>query len=224
MLVVAYYQVLQSQQWLWYYCPLGIYLIFVLVLAVADFVEGAVLEAPADRSPTRALVTVSLILLVPLLAAGAFEARQIADPDAYAIAKGDQAAGTWIDQNLPSDTVLGSWDAGVIGYYAHRRVINLDGVANSYGYYEAGRKGTVGRFLADRGMSGTVNLGTPQGAGDPTIEPFVRKTFGAGVADSLRLRMLWPFTYTGSTIGFERIPVGSTTTGGVPVPVQQARG
>ena len=41
-----------------------------------------------------------------------------------------------------ADAVLASWDAGVVGYYANRPVINLDGVANSYAYYQAGRNGT----------------------------------------------------------------------------------
>ena len=82
MLVVVYYQVLQAQQWLWYYCPVVIYLIFMLVLVVADFVEAAALEAPADASPARAVLTVSAILLLPLLVAGLYEGRQVADPQA----------------------------------------------------------------------------------------------------------------------------------------------
>ena len=49
-------------------------------------------------------------------------------------------AGEWIDANLPADAVLASWDAGVVGYYARRPVINLDGVANSVEYYDAGRE------------------------------------------------------------------------------------
>ncbi len=97
MLVVAYYQVLQAQQWLWYYCPVVVYLIFVLVLVVADFVEGAVLEAPADASPARAVLTVSAILLLPLVAAGVYEGRQMADPHGYSIAIADRDAGQWID-------------------------------------------------------------------------------------------------------------------------------
>ncbi len=45
-LLVAYYQVFQTQQWLWYYVPLAIYLLFLLVIGVADFAEAAVVEAP----------------------------------------------------------------------------------------------------------------------------------------------------------------------------------
>ena len=35
---------------------------------------------------------------------------------------------------LPDDAILGSWDAGAIGYFADRPVVGLDGVVNSYEY------------------------------------------------------------------------------------------
>ena len=38
---------------------------------------------------------------------------------------------------LPDDAILGSWDAGAIGYFAERPVVNLDGVVNSYDYLRA---------------------------------------------------------------------------------------
>ena len=45
---------------------------------------------------------------------------------------------------LPEGSVVGSWDAGVIGYFSRFPVVNLDGLVNSYEYlrryYDAGRK------------------------------------------------------------------------------------
>ena len=38
---------------------------------------------------------------------------------------------------LPEDSVVGSRDAGVIGYFSHAPVVNLDGVVNSYDYMRA---------------------------------------------------------------------------------------
>ncbi|MCK4807060.1 MAG: hypothetical protein KAT09_05410, partial [Candidatus Aegiribacteria sp.] len=35
---------------------------------------------------------------------------------------------------LDDGTVIGSWDAGYVGYYCRHRVINLDGLVNSYEY------------------------------------------------------------------------------------------
>ncbi len=38
---------------------------------------------------------------------------------------------------LPEDSVVGSWDAGVIGYFSRFPVVNLDGLVNSYDYLRA---------------------------------------------------------------------------------------
>ena len=38
---------------------------------------------------------------------------------------------------LPDDSVVGSWDAGVIGYFSRFPVVNLDGMVNSYDYFHA---------------------------------------------------------------------------------------
>ena len=42
---------------------------------------------------------------------------------------------------LPEGSVIGSWDAGVIGYFSHFPVVNLDGLVNSYDYFHAIEKG-----------------------------------------------------------------------------------
>ena len=38
---------------------------------------------------------------------------------------------------LPDDSVVGSWDAGVIGYFSRFTVVNLDGLVSSYDYFHA---------------------------------------------------------------------------------------
>ncbi len=42
-----------------------------------------------------------------------------------------------MDRTLPEDSVVGSWDAGVIGYFSRFPVVNLDGLVNSYEYMRA---------------------------------------------------------------------------------------
>ena len=39
---------------------------------------------------------------------------------------------------LPEGSVVGSWDAGVIGYFSRFPVVNLDGLVNSWDYLRAG--------------------------------------------------------------------------------------
>ncbi len=51
-----------------------------------------------------------------------------------------------MDRTLPEDSVVGSWDAGVIGYFSRFPVVNLDGLVNSYEYmriYVEGKEGIL---------------------------------------------------------------------------------
>ena len=43
---------------------------------------------------------------------------------------------SWINSNISSDTVLGSYNAGTIGYFSNTSVINLDGLINGKEYYK----------------------------------------------------------------------------------------
>jgi NADH:ubiquinone oxidoreductase subunit 6 (subunit J) len=199
--LVAYYQVLQTQQWLWYYCPVAIYVLFLLVIGVADFGESAALEAPAGRPIGQALAPVAAILFAPLVVALVIQTRAFVDPHLRSIQMANRDAGEWIDDNLPGTAVLASWDAGAVGYFAGRPVINLDGVANSVEYDDASRNGIVGAFLAERGLTGIVNHGTPMDGRDPEIEAFVRGLWGEETAASAVVVKSWPFRYSGNTVG-----------------------
>jgi hypothetical protein len=199
--LVAYYQVLQTQQWLWYYCPVAIYVLFLLVLGVADFVESAALEAPADQSVPRALAPVVAILFAPLLVALVIQSRTFVDPDLRSIEMANRDAGEWIDANLPPDAVLASWDAGVVGYYSGRPVMNLDGVANSVAYDRSSRNGTGATFLAERGITGIVNHGTSVDGRDPEIDAFIRGVWDDDTAAAATVVKSWPFRYSGNTVG-----------------------
>jgi hypothetical protein len=42
-------------------------------------------------------------------------------------------AGNWLQENLAAEKA-GAFNAGIVGYIAHNRVINLDGVINSNAY------------------------------------------------------------------------------------------
>jgi hypothetical protein len=179
-LLLGYYNALQTQQWLWYYAPLGTFALLLLPLAVADFAESGLVEAPRTTSPRRALAPVQAILLVPLVAAVALQAPRFADPDLRSIQVTNKRAGEWMDANLPADAVAASWDAGVVGYFAGRPVVNLDGVVNSFEYYQATRNGTVGPFLEASGVGYVVNHGADVDGEDPDIRPFLNSVFGTG--------------------------------------------
>ena len=54
---------------------------------------------------------------------------------------------------LPEGSVIGSWDAGLVGYFSRFPVVNLDGLANSYDYFHA----TNGLALTVRGATEAWN-------------------------------------------------------------------
>lgn len=49
----------------------------------------------------------------------------------------------WIEQNVSEDAVLASFNAGELGYFSSRSVINLDGLMNDFKYYRSVIRGQV---------------------------------------------------------------------------------
>jgi len=41
-------------------------------------------------------------------------------------------AAKWLESNVPEDAVVGSWNSGILGFYARQPVVNLDGILNDY--------------------------------------------------------------------------------------------
>lgn len=200
-LLLGYYNALQTQQWLWYYAPLGAYALLLLPLAVSDFAESGLAEAPPTQTAARALAPVQAILLLPLVLALVLQVPVFTDPDLRSIQVANMQAGRWMDANLPDDAVAASWDAGVVGYFAGRPVVNLDGVVNSYEYYEASREGRIGPFLAARGITHVVNHGRDVDGEDPDVRMFLRSTFGDRVADDAEVVAAFPFAFSGVAVG-----------------------
>jgi hypothetical protein len=62
-------------------------------------------------------------------------------------------AASWARSHTPPDTVFAIVDAGLFGYFSDRRVINLDGKANGYGYREEIERDGLDAYLQRRGVS-----------------------------------------------------------------------
>jgi hypothetical protein len=202
-LLIGYYSVLQTQQWLWYYAPVVLYGAWLLVLLVADFVSSALVEAAPERSALRTLGPVGVVLLVPFVLAAALQTRVFVDPELRSIQVANRDAGEWIADNLPEDAVLASWDAGVVGYFSERRVVNLDGVVNSYDWYRAAKRGETGIRLREDGLGWVVNHGSEVDGRDPAIEGFIARNFGPDVLAASEIEKMWPFVFSGVTAGAE---------------------
>ncbi|MCS7189873.1 MAG: glycosyltransferase family 39 protein, partial [Bacteroidia bacterium] len=53
----------------------------------------------------------------------------------------------WLEKNTPPTAKIGCFDAGIVGYFAHRRVINLDGLVNNVEFVPYARGDSVYAYI-----------------------------------------------------------------------------
>jgi hypothetical protein len=115
-----------AQQWIWYFVPE--YLTFTSLLAYV--IEGLLRRQPPTQSVMRFVYTI--IGLFMLIGAVSYLVELRRQPDVSPFSTLYDAA-LWANENLPDDAVGGAFNAGVVGYFADMRVINLDGLMNGEG-------------------------------------------------------------------------------------------
>jgi hypothetical protein len=64
----------------------------------------------------------------------------------------------WMNANLPAGAVVGSEDAGVIGYFTNQRVVNLDGLAESKEFADQLAQRHETQLLVSYGISHIANV------------------------------------------------------------------
>ena len=127
----------------WYFIPA--YLLMALIIPLRVYVAIYLIRRLAGgRWPRAARVLSAAAALAGLgwLAASA----DFREPFAYVDQRSESAEANWevayyagtlrMNRALPDDSVIGSWDAGVVGYFSRFPVVNLDGLVNSYGYLQ----------------------------------------------------------------------------------------
>jgi hypothetical protein len=123
-----------------------------IVLGAA--VLGGALLSPSPRLArmTAAVAVLGAIARPPLTA---WTARDAEARFAYYRIR----AADWVRQNTPAGDRIGSWNAGTFAYFAHRPVVNLDGLVNDAAFFrtvieERDLAGYLGRediaWLADQ--------------------------------------------------------------------------
>lgn len=106
-------------------------------------------------------------------------------------------AALWIDQSLPLDARFGAWNAGEVGYFSNRKVINLDGLVNDVDYARnvVIRGDSLVRYLAENKVDYLVDyLDGIYVRNDLQIEKLpVVKNFDRGGGNPLTI---WQFIVT----------------------------
>ena len=162
-------------EYIWYYTPA--YLMDTVMIPARCYVAIWLVRRFIERRSQR----VSGILTLGLVVSGAaslYATTDFAAPFRYVDQKvvipvtetlGWSVAnlmGTMaMNRLLPEGSVIGSWDAGLIGYFSHFPVVNLDGLVNSRDYlyamedYYAGDKSAYLSFVRRSGISHYSNIG-----------------------------------------------------------------
>lgn len=193
--LVGYYATLQSVPYLWYFAPVALYGTWIILLFVADLIEGSMAEKGAHA------VLPALVVTLPLVAVAIWSAAGFVAPGNRALMVHDAAAGQWINGHLPPDATVASWDAGVIGYFAYRPMVNLDGVVNSVEWYDALKAGRTAEFLNRRNVRWAANHGGDVNGRDPGIDRLLRRYFGDTAAGTITVVHRDTYDYTGTLDG-----------------------
>ncbi|MEZ0327206.1 MAG: hypothetical protein ACAH95_15000 [Fimbriimonas sp.] len=143
----------------WYYVPTDITLLLLLAWAI---------------SADKIALTVATGAAV-LFAVGSAVARFVEPMDPQHVYLARYHFARWIDANMPKDIVLGSFNAGQIGYFSNRRTVNLDGFVNSADFARtvlAGKK-PLSSFLREQGITHLADYGVPDYALEFENDPYI---------------------------------------------------
>ena len=143
----------------WYRAPI------LLCTAIA---AGLVLH----RFP-RAAAAVCFLLAAGMLARTILHVTAPRDPRGQYAAYRVEAA-EWLAANTAKEERIGSWNAGMMGYFSGRHVVNLDGLANDLDYF---RQVTQGRDLAGYLARERIGFLADQACGPtPSPDAYLRRT------------------------------------------------
>ena len=125
---IVYFQLgaTNAQQWIWYFVPEYV----TTTIIIACVTEGLLRRQSPTKTVLRFIYTA--IGLFMLVGAVSYLVELRSQPDVNPFSTLYDAA-LWANENLPDDAVGGAFNAGVVGYFADMRVINLDGLMNGEG-------------------------------------------------------------------------------------------
>jgi len=144
---------------------------FALFIPIGALAAAVLARALLPRLADGARPWLALALAAGLLLAEASSISRL--QLAFMGAAGE--AGRWVAQNLPDDAVLAMKDSGAFGYFAERRVMNLDGVVNSFEYQETLCRGGLAAFLRQHGVGYVCQHAVPPEVRSGRYASFVQR-------------------------------------------------
>jgi hypothetical protein len=145
--------------YLWYLSPMYVFWIVAGSSVVDDMLE-VIIKRRAMIFRWTATVGLCLVIISGVMFCLRLETREPLYVARYQVAR-------WMAANLPPDAVCASWNAGQIGFFSERTVINLDGLINGVDFYNRVVRGEVSRldyayengvgYLADHSLEQRVS-------------------------------------------------------------------
>ena len=149
----------------WYFVPA--YLMMALAIPTAGYVVVHCIRRFVGPKSGGAAGILSLGV-VTSVAVFLFLEADFARPFRFVDEAGKSADREWemtsylgvqvMNRGLPDDSVIGSWDAGVTGYFSRFPVVNLDGLMNTYDYMRARREANPIFFYQKYGITHFANV------------------------------------------------------------------
>ncbi|HIC24997.1 MAG TPA: hypothetical protein EYO82_03685 [Gammaproteobacteria bacterium] len=96
----------------------------------------------------------------------------------------------WIRDNVPDEATVGLDDAGYVGYFSDKKIVNLDGLANGREFYweylERGRG--VDQYIIDKKIDYVTDyyFGEPSLPQSPLLGPKLELVYNVGRSDIVR--------------------------------------
>ena len=145
---------------------------------------GVVSGRFAERSQRAWRLGAPAAVLLAAGLAGAWWLR--ATPSALATRRAQAAA--WMAANLEEEAIVGSFNAGQLGFFSGRRVVNLDGLINHVSYFQrvirADSPEALGDYLDEVGVDYIVDyrFGRWQETIEKGFRPIMEFDLGSGAA------------------------------------------
>jgi hypothetical protein len=174
-LVIVLFDIPYYPYYRWYRSPLYIFWIVVIAtgidslagvgaMSLARAIRGAswLHKRRLSRAGLQGGIMSAFVLMVFIYGYGGYvnSMRRGQDDD---VRGRFYEASSWVSENLPPEAVCAAWNAGILGYFAGQRVVNLDGLANDKYYYEKVIGGKVGldTYLAENSVEYIIDYREP---------------------------------------------------------------
>jgi hypothetical protein len=138
----------------------------------AGAIGAAVVAREAERRLPRPVLQLGVACLAALLVIG--QAVSISRLR-FEFMGASRQAGEWVTHSLPAEAVLAMKDSGAFGFFSERRVMNLDGIANSFEYAETLCRGELEEFLQAHGVGYVAQHAVPPNVRDGDYETFTQR-------------------------------------------------